>query len=160
MGGLFEHKRHLVRMAGLFGAGVLLFVVARGLFVPKGFGVYGHYRAGALADNSVRVQVFAGRGACGECHTDTAALLAGGPHKGVGCEACHGAQGEHARAAEPDKKKPAKPEAAKVCVVCHLPNVAKPATLKQVDPKEHGDGSGACGGCHDPHSPDKEAKTP
>lgn len=158
MGGLFDHKMHLVRMAGLFAAGTLVFLLAKGLFTPKGFGDYGHYRAGALADNAARVPVFAGRKACGECHTDQAAGLAGGPHKGVGCEACHGALGVHASA--PEKLKPAKPEPAKICVVCHLPNVARPATFKQVDPKEHGDGSGACGGCHDSHSPDKEAKTP
>lgn len=158
MGGLFEHKGHLVRMAGLFGVGILVFLLARALFIPEGFGVLGHYRVGALADNSKRAPVFAGRKACGECHTDEPALLAGGPHKGVGCEACHGALGVHAQA--PDKLKPARPDAEKLCAVCHLPNVAKPAGFPQVDPKEHADGSGACGGCHDPHSPDKEAKTP
>ena len=31
---------------------------------------------------------------------------------------------------------------------------------KQVDPKEHGDGSGSCGGCHDPHAPDTVSYTP
>ena len=50
----FRDKEHLVRVAALFAAGFVLFVLARALFVPKGFGLYGHYRAGALADNRAR----------------------------------------------------------------------------------------------------------
>lgn len=148
------HALHLFRMAGLFAVGIALFLVARSVFVPEGFGELGHYRTGALADNRERKPVFAGRAACGECHEDEPARLAGGPHAKVGCEACHGALGAHA-AAETDVK-PARPDAAGLCLVCHRQSVSKPAGIAQVDPKEHGDGSGTCGGCHDPHAPDKE----
>ena len=48
MGVLFGHKEHLLRVAGLFVAGVLAFLVLQAFLVPRGFGVYGHYRAGAL----------------------------------------------------------------------------------------------------------------
>ena len=152
------HATHLVRMGGLFVVGIAAFLVARWVFVPEGFGELGHYRVGALADNRTKKPVFAGRTACAECHTDEPGWLKGGPHKGVGCEACHGALGVHA-SGESDVK-PARPDAAKLCLVCHVQSVSKPAGFKQIDPKEHGDGSGTCGGCHDPHSPDKEPRTP
>jgi hypothetical protein len=152
------HALHLFRMAGLFVAGIAVFFVARAIFVPKDFGALGHYRPGALDDNRAKKPAFAGRQACAECHSDEPDRLRTGPHAGVGCEACHGALGSHA-AAETDVK-PAKPDSGTVCLVCHLSSVSKPAFLKQVDPKEHGDGSGTCGGCHDPHSPDKGPLSP
>jgi hypothetical protein len=145
-------------MAGLFVVGIAAFLVARWVFVPEGFGELGHYRTGALADNRAQKPVYAGRAACAECHSDEPDRLKTGPHAKVGCEACHGALGAHA-AAETDVK-PAKPDAGKLCLVCHVQSVSKPVAFKQIDPKEHGDGSGTCGGCHDPHSPDKEPKAP
>lgn len=152
------HATHLIRMGGLFLAGIVLFLIARAAFVPNGFGELGHFRTGALADNRAHKPVFAGRATCAECHTDEAGGLKGGPHKGVGCEACHGALGAHA-SGDSDVK-PTRPEPAKLCLVCHLQNVSRPAAFKQVDPKDHMDGSGKCGACHDPHSPDKEPKAP
>ena len=41
---------HLFRMAAVFAIGIVLFLVLRGIFVPKTFGQYGHYRAAAIAD--------------------------------------------------------------------------------------------------------------
>ena len=152
------HAVHLFRMAGLFVAGIAAFLIARSILVPDGFGELGHFRTGALADNQARKPVFAGRAACADCHSDEPDRLKAGPHKGVGCEACHGALGAHA-SGESDVK-PVRPDAAKLCLVCHVQSVSKPAGFKQIDPKEHGDGSGTCGGCHDPHSPDKEPKAP
>lgn len=152
------HALHLFRMAGLFAAGIAAFLIARHVLVPDGFGALGHFRAGALDDNREKKPVFAGRAACADCHSDEPERLKGGPHEGVGCEACHGALGAHA-AAETDVK-PAKPDAGKLCLVCHRQSVSTPASFKQVDPKEHGDGSGTCGGCHDPHAPDKEPVAP
>ncbi len=150
------HATHLLRMAGVFVVGIALFLVARWAFVPEGFGELGHYRTGVLADNRAKKQVFAGRAACADCHADEPGWLKAGPHKGVGCEACHGALGAHA-SGDSDVK-PVRPDAAKLCLVCHRQSVSKPAAFKQIEPKEHMDGSGNCGGCHDPHSPDKEPK--
>ena len=47
---LFKDKEHLFRMAGLFGVGLLVFVVLRGVLIPADFGDLGHYRASALDD--------------------------------------------------------------------------------------------------------------
>ncbi len=148
---LFKDKEHLIRMAGLFAAGTLLFFVAKGLLVPKDFGVYGHYRAAALDDLRARPLVFAGRKACSECHADVVEARTGGKHAGVGCEACHGAQARHAE--DPEAVAPSKLESAKVCLVCHRSNVAKPKAFPQVDPADHGDGA-VCDSCHKPHHPE------
>src|SRR5512141_1752826 len=96
MGVLFEHKGHLVRVAGLFLAGVVVFLVMQALLVPKGFGVYGHYRAGSLEENRARPVAFAGRAACVDCHSDVADAAKGGRHEAVRCEACHGPLAGHA----------------------------------------------------------------
>lgn len=152
------HAVHLFRMAGLFVVGIAVFLIARRVLVPDGFGALGHFRVGALDDNRAQKPVHAGRAACADCHSDEPDRLKTGPHAKVGCEACHGALGAHA-SAETDVK-PAKPDSGKLCLVCHAQSVGKPAGFKQVDPKEHGDGSGTCGGCHDPHSPDKEPVAP
>mgnify|MGYP001030627811 CR=1 FL=1 len=141
---------HLLRMAAIFVAGAVLFIVVRGLLVPEDFGVYGHFRAGALDDNRQRPLVHAGAEACGECHDDVVASRAGGGHESIRCEACHGALGAHA--AEPSDLLPELPKGATVCLRCHVTAMAKPAGFPQVEPAEHADGE-ACDACHRPHSP-------
>jgi hypothetical protein len=161
MKGPFADKEHLVRMAGLFAAGVAVFLLLEVLLVPKGFGELGHYRAGALGDVAGLPVVHAGRAACAECHTDEAERQKKGKHAGVGCEACHGALAKHALV-DPAENKAVKPDGAKVCVVCHLPNVAKPAKFPTVDPATHGEGA-RCVECHSPHLPSEgpdEGKKP
>ncbi len=150
MRSLLEDAGHLVRLAAAFAVLVVLFVIARGALIPKDFGTYGHYRAGALADARARPVSYAGRAACVECHDDVDALKKKGKHAGLGCEACHGALARHA--ADPQGVVPVKPDPAKVCLVCHLKNVAKPAGFPQIDPAEHA-GSDPCVTCHKPHSP-------
>ncbi len=153
---LFKDGEHLVRMAGLFASGVVAFFAIQYLLVPKGFGVYGHYRAGALDDNRARPASFAGRQTCEACHTDVADARRGGKHERIGCEACHGALARHAEAEDPSAAKPERPDA-RLCLVCHLANVARPRGFPQIDPKEHAE-AGACFGCHKPHNPTPEAK--
>lgn len=146
---LFEDKQHIVRMAALFGAGVLVFVLLRAVLVPKGFGVYGHFRAGAIDDNRVRPASFAGHATCEECHTDVRARKLVGKHAGVACEACHGALARHA---EDNSIKPPKPHGREICLVCHTTNVAKPKGFPQVEPAEHA-GDSLCVECHPSHDP-------
>jgi len=146
-----KDREHLVRMAGLFLAGLALFLIVRALFVPKGFGEYGHFRTGALADNAARPMAYAGRDACESCHPDVVEERKGSRHATVNCEACHGALAKHAE--DPSRTKPVRPDGQKVCLVCHGQDMAKPTTFKQVNPKEHM-GSGACNTCHKPHHPE------
>lgn len=153
---MMEHlrdKEHLIRMAALFLAGILFFFLLQALLVPAGFGKYGHYRAGALADNRGRPLHFAGRQACEDCHSDVAETRKGSKHERVACEACHGPQAGHASADDPAARKPPRPNAVKLCLVCHAENQAKPAGFPQVNPREHGEGA-ACGTCHNAHHPE------
>lgn len=150
MGERFGHRGHLVRMAGLFGVGITGFFVLQALFVPKDFGVYGHYRAGALDENRVRPIAFAGRAACVECHSDVPDAAKGGRHEAIRCEACHGPLAGHAE--DPTEKKAARPDPKVLCARCHAVNVARPAWFSQVDPAEHSGGE-ACTTCHAAHNP-------
>jgi predicted CXXCH cytochrome family protein len=150
MADLFGHKGHLVRVAALFVVGILAFLVLQALLVPEGFGVYGHYRAGALDENRARPVAFAGRAACVECHSDVPDAMKGGKHLRVRCEACHGPLAGHA--GDPAEKKAVRPDSKVLCAGCHAANVARPAGFPQVEPAEHSGGD-ACTACHVAHNP-------
>jgi hypothetical protein len=145
-------------MACLFGIGILVFLVARGLFVPKGFGDLGHFRPGAIADNQARKPSFAGKEACLQCHgaVQDAMKQKASRHLKVSCEACHGAQIKHATDPASGKPEPVPP--VKLCLTCHSSNVAKPPGFKQVDPKQHNEGV-SCTDCHSAHSPGMQEVT-
>jgi hypothetical protein len=148
----FRDQEHLLRLVVLAAAGVVTFLALRALLVPSDFGVYGHYRAGALEENRAEPIRFSGQDACVACHEDA---RKGGKHAGVRCEACHGALARHAHADDPAADKPRRP-AAELCLVCHLQNVAKPKGFPQIDLEEHAD-AGTCFQCHRAHRP---AETP
>lgn len=141
---------HLVRLAALFAVGIGLFLFARHLLVPPGFGKYGHFRPGALDDIRSRPVAYAGRTSCEACHDGEHSTLTKGKHAGIGCEACHGPLSLHAN--DPDKLKPVLPDTRVLCVVCHEANSAKPKSFPQVVSKDHSGGE-ACKSCHQPHSP-------
>jgi hypothetical protein len=149
--GLFKDREHYLRAAILLAAGVAAFLVFRTIMVPKGFGMYGHYREGALTDNRARALVFAGRSACEECHADVAELRMGSRHERVNCEACHGALAAHA--VDPGAVTPKLPEGGSLCLTCHAQNVARPVSFPQVDPQDHA-GNDPCTSCHRPHHPE------
>lgn len=150
MGDRFGHKGHLVRVGVLFLAGIGLFLVLQALLVPRDFGVYGHFRAGALDDNRAHPLAYAGRAACVDCHGDVAETLSGGHHKGVHCEACHGPLARHAE--DPSTQEAVKPDSRELCPRCHQANVARPARFPQIDVSEHM-GDEACTTCHAAHDP-------
>ena len=145
----FRDQIHLIRLAGVFVAGGLVFLLMRALLVPSDFGVLGHYRASALTDNREVPMAYAGRQACADCHDDMSAELAGGGHAGVGCEACHGAWARHAE--DPAAVVPELP-GARMCVICHARSAARPDWFPQVQPEEHSGGE-ECTECHQAHRP-------
>jgi hypothetical protein len=150
MGNRFKNAEHLIRVALVFLAGCVLFVIARGLFVPKTFGQYGHYRAAAIEEIAARTPRFAGREVCETCHSEVADLKKTGAHAKVGCEACHGPLKKHAE--DPASVVPQLPDTKVLCVKCHEANSAKPAGFPQVVSKDHA-GDTACKDCHKPHKP-------
>ena len=147
---LLRDAEHLFRLAGVFAALLVVFLVARAILIPTSFGVYGHYRAAALEEVRARGITFAGRTACLDCHEEIDTLKKTGKHAALGCEACHGPQQAHA--IDAGSVVPQKPDAKTLCLVCHMENLAKPKGFPQIDPKEHA-GDDSCVTCHNPHHP-------
>ena len=147
---ILKDSEHLVRMVAVLLAGLVLFLVIRQAIVPKGFGKYGHYRAGALDDIAARPISFAGRTTCEACHDEQAKLKSSGKHAGLGCETCHGPAAAHTE--DPTSHAVAKPDPKVLCVRCHEADPARPHGFPQVVSKEHA-GETSCAECHKPHSP-------
>jgi hypothetical protein len=145
----FKDAEHLVRLAAIFAIGALVFVVARAQMVPDDFGRYGHYRAGAIDDERARTPVHAGQAACAGCHPDIVETRAPTRHKAVACEACHGAQGAHARG---EVEKAPRPDGRETCIRCHAAKTGKPRQYPTVVIKDHA-GEEKCVTCHTPHNP-------
>jgi hypothetical protein len=124
------------------------YLVARYFLTPQSFGEYGWYRGAALAELASHDRAYAGSKACEECHSEQHQLLLSAAHKGLSCEACHGAAQAHAD--NPDLK----PEILNYshCVRCHEANPSRPKWHKQVTAWTHYTGE-TCTACHIPHNP-------
>jgi len=146
----FKDANHLFRLAGVFAAGFLAFLLVRGLLVPKSFGQYGHFRGDALAEIKAQPPHYAGHDACEACHSDVLEQKVKGKHVRVNCEACHGPLAKHAE--DPGSVTPEKLDTARLCVRCHEANTAKPKWFPQVVSADHANGL-ACNECHKPHNP-------
>jgi predicted CXXCH cytochrome family protein len=146
----FRDVEHLFRLAAIFLAAVVVFLIARAILVPADFGVYGHYRASAVDDEMARPVVHAGQIVCAGCHTDIVEIRAAAKHASVACETCHGPQAAHAEA--PDVVKPRVPEMASLCIGCHAARTGKPKWYPTVDVAEHSGGE-SCATCHTSHDP-------
>jgi hypothetical protein len=146
----FRDYAHVWRMVGVFGAALVAFLAWRAWMVPSDFGVYGHFRAGAIAQAAARTPRFAGQIACIDCHSDVQDVRAAGGHKAVACEACHGPLGPHARG-ETDVA-PIRPSTRGVCLACHTTRVGMPAPFPKIVVNEHSD-AGPCTECHASHNP-------
>jgi predicted CXXCH cytochrome family protein len=145
----FRDVEHLLRLAAIFVAGILVFAVARAELVPDDFGEFGHYRAGAVDDARARPIVHAGQKACADCHDDVFVTRAAARHKALSCETCHGPLAQHAAA---EDVKVVLPEITPLCIRCHADKTGKPAKFPRVDVKNHA-GDDKCVACHKPHDP-------
>ncbi len=146
----FQDSGHLFRLAVVFIAAFVAFVIVRAILVPKTFGEYGHYRGAALKDIAAKPINYAGHQTCEMCHSDVAETKSHGKHAHVNCEACHGPLDKHAE--DPTALKPVLPDTAVICARCHQKNIAKPVGFPQVDAPEHSGGV-ECKTCHTPHTP-------
>lgn len=154
----FKDSEHLLRVAGVFLAGVVLFLCLRAWFIPKSFGQYGHYRADSITEIAALPIRHAGHEVCESCHADVLEVKHTGKHANVNCEACHGPLAKHA---EDPSIKPVLPDTAVLCARCHEANTAKPKWFPQVVTAEHAQGL-PCNTCHQPHKPglkDTDTKT-
>jgi len=147
---LFRNAGHLIRPALVLLAGLAVFLLIRVVIVPKDFGKYGHYRAGALESISARPVAYAGHEQCLQCHDQEGKVRGGGKHANVACEACHGPLAKHAD--DPTANVPKLPDVADLCRRCHEKDAAKPKDFHQVDTVAHSQGM-LCNSCHQPHNP-------
>jgi hypothetical protein len=134
----------------LFAAGITVFLVVRRALVPPDFGLYGFYRAGALTDVAAKPLVYAGQGACRDCHEEVFTARQAGRHAKVACEACHGPLARHASGEDAAKPRELSPRA--LCLTCHVKSEGKPDAMPQIVPADHAP-EGACTACHAPHDP-------
>lgn len=146
----FKDAAHLLSLAAVLAAGMLILVLIRGYMVPKSFGQYGHYRGDALKEVKAQPVAYGGHQNCEVCHSEILDVKVKGKHAGVNCEACHGPLAKHME--DPAGVKPVKLDTAKLCVRCHEANSAKPKNFPQVVSEDHSAGL-ACNECHQPHSP-------
>ena len=150
MGRRFQDIEHVIRVVALFAGGFAVFVVVRWVLVPADFGVYGFYRAGALADNQARPVRYAGQTLCLDCHADVGETRKGSRHATINCEACHGPMARHASGNFDIKPQALNPRL--LCLQCHTKGAGKPASFPQIVLADHG-GDGPCTDCHKPHRP-------
>jgi hypothetical protein len=146
----FRDYEHVLRMAALFAAGIVFFLVWRSWMVPKDFGTLGHFRTGAIADNMTRTPGFGGQAACVECHDEVQKVRLTGRHAAIGCEACHGPLGSHARG-ETDAA-PVRPSTRATCLTCHTAKAGLPTAFPRIVVKDHSE-AGPCTECHKAHAP-------
>jgi cytochrome c7-like protein len=146
----FQHVEHVLRVAALFVGGFALFLVVRWVLVPADFGVYGFYRAGALADNQALPLRYAGQAPCLDCHSDIAEIRKDSRHSAINCETCHGPLARHASGDFEIKPRALNPRL--LCLQCHTQALGKPATMPQIVPADHAP-EGPCIACHKPHRP-------
>ena len=146
----WQDYEHVLRVAGVFVLAVAVFLVWRWWLVPSDFGVYGHFRAGAIVEAAARTPRFAGQAMCVDCHSEVQQLRSTGRHAQVACEACHGPLGQHARG-ESDLA-PIRPSSRGVCLTCHTARVGMPVTFPKIIVNEHSE-AGPCTDCHQSHAP-------
>jgi transcription elongation factor Elf1 len=149
-----KDAEHLLRLAVVFAAGIIVFLLLRAHFVPSTFGLYGHYRGAALANIATRPVVYAGHKACKDCHAAQMEMKTAGKHARVNCEVCHGALAKHAE--DPASVLPQLPDTKLLCQRCHRQELARPSAFPQVKIEEHS-GDVTCNICHKPHSPSLKA---
>jgi hypothetical protein len=146
----FRDYEHVLRVAGLFVLAIAGFLVWRAWMVPPDFGVYGHFRAGAIADAASLAPVYAGQSSCVDCHADVQETRLTGRHAAIACEACHEPLGDHARGEAASA--PVRPSTRATCLSCHAARAGLPKAFPRVVEREHSE-AGPCTTCHKAHAP-------
>jgi hypothetical protein len=154
-----EHAKHVFRVFIALVALIATYILVRGSFVPKSFGLHGPYRYDDVAEQRDRPLVHGAVDACKGCHAPVWDKRAKGKHAGVPCEGCHAPLATHVGAGKRIAAM-AKDPSYQLCARCHRKLASRPAAvIKQVVPEEHVTGQGeklhgnVCVGCHDAHSP-------
>jgi hypothetical protein len=146
----------------------VVFIGIRALAIPESWDSKRWYRGDALKDLQQLPLRFGGNESCQDsaCHEPTQRhparikALAGGKHRVLSCEVCHGPLSDHVR----DGKKLGKARIMptnELCMNCHQQLISRPQQFAQFSEtliyhkllgvRE----TTICRGCHDPHEPIK-----
>jgi hypothetical protein len=151
-----EHGRHVFRILFVLLIAIVVIVIGRTLLIPKSYGLYGSYRFDNVAEQAnVRPPQHQGAASCAQCHADRAKAHAGGSHKNVSCEICHGPSGRHVKDGKKFAKASVEPSFT-LCARCHRKILGRPEKFPQVALSQHVQSpleGRVCLDCHDPHSP-------
>ena len=137
-------------------------VVVRGMVLPKNFGQYGHYRAGAIEDEINRPIRNGTNASCLVCHPYIRQMHLNGVHHTVSCEFCHGPVADHVKDGKVIGLLPKKQgkEIKRLCLRCHNQIIrARPReSIKMVKMPDHPKQKHVrldhnCNQCHNVHAP-------
>lgn len=148
----------LLSICMLAGGGLLF----KKMLTPDSFGVYGPYRADAIAEAALVPIRHGTNMSCFKCHPYEAKIHKNGQHKTISCEFCHGTYADHVADGKKTQTLPVKKEKeiTTLCLRCHnteikarkeevIKTVAMPNHLKDQDVKlTHN-----CNQCHHVHAP-------
>jgi cytochrome c553 len=165
---MMKDINHLIRAGGLALLVIVGFTIVRFLALPESWGIYGHYRADAVAEEMAYEPVYQGADSCKECHAKRYKKWDSGKHRVVNCENCHGPGKEPATKPKTKCKKDITINRTNdLCIRCHLKLPARPHDFPdiphpQIDVEKHMKGKGkiSCFKCHNPHHPDLKKKEP
>jgi len=160
-----QHTKHLWRAGLLVIAFGLSLLFGRHFLIPASFGAEGYYRADSRAELMALPLVHGGTRSCAECHEKEQAEHDSSKHAGVSCEVCHAPLADHASGGKKTAVMPSS-LSQRLCNLCHLKLVARPAAFPQIVPQDHLIATGAlepgeavpdraCGPCHGTHKPDQ-----
>lgn len=166
---------HIKRLLITFAVFIGLFIILQQILKPSSFGELGHYRTGAIHENTLNELHYAGSEKCSGCHELEYQEKIDGYHASLKCELCHGPGLKHVLYADkfkdselPDSLKLLKPIERKDCALCHQKNAARIKILfdtidntiiRQIDAMTHKllnkktKQENRCIDCHNPHQP-------
>ncbi|MBI4559957.1 MAG: cytochrome C [Candidatus Hydrogenedentes bacterium] len=165
-----EHTKHLWRVLFILLLVAVAVVVGRHFVIPPSFGLQGFYRYDSLAEYAAKPVMHGGSASCAACHQDIAQQREQGKHQTVSCEVCHAPLALHAKEGAKTADMPLN-RSVGLCAYCHQALKARPATMPQIDLREHltklevitakdDIPEGACVTCHDVHNPAMEQESP
>lgn len=141
-------------------AGLLTFLIVRGLLIPRSFGEYGFYRADNVKEQMDKPIHFGSKDVCSACHDAIWNQHQKGVHVKVPCQDCHAPVSTHVdleKGEFVDKMRIQK--TSKLCLRCHTKLPSRPVNFPQIDVETHlekvpnAHQTDVCFGCHNPHDP-------
>ncbi|MBU1340401.1 MAG: cytochrome c3 family protein [Proteobacteria bacterium] len=148
----------LISIGVLAGGGLLL----KRVLTPESFGVYGPYRADAIAEAALVPIRHGNNTSCFKCHSYETKVHKNGRHQTISCEFCHGTYADHIANEKKIGTLPVKKgkEITTLCLRCHnteikarseevIKTVAMPNHLTDQNVKLTHD----CNQCHHVHAP-------